>query len=117
LDVDIVHPIGTDTATLSALIDTGADISIIPRRLQVLWKLFQFSSMTSVDFRGAEKDEDTYLVRVKIADLYSGLIEVILSDEDEVIIGRDILNKLILNADGINQVFALNEGIVQRPSE
>ena len=88
------------TPRLRATIDTGADVTLIPlktlrplaaplgdsRRVRSLW--------------GDCQEVNTFIVDVHIGNLVLPAIEVLGYAGDEIILGRDILNKLWLELDG-----------------
>ncbi|WP_157913033.1 pepsin/retropepsin-like aspartic protease family protein [Candidatus Promineifilum breve] len=102
LSVRLYSPISDRfTPTISALVDTGSDASLIP--------------LTHIDELGAEETAPGWLVGITgdrkpvslfFVDIYIG--EQVLAgirvigdpDADEVILGRDVLNKLPVFLDG-----------------
>ena len=80
-------------ATLRALIDTGADVSLIPARvarelrLPVVGqiKIRGVTGRTSVDLYGADLEVAGSSIRVQLAGL-----------GDEILLGRDIVNRWII---------------------
>jgi len=90
-----------EVGPLAAFVDSGADATIIPlRHLRPL--------QTQADDRkflrsqwGEPRMVDVYYVDVGIGDLRLPLIEVVADDVgDEVILGRNVLNKLRVVLDG-----------------
>ncbi len=93
---------------LPALVDTGADVSIVP--LQYVKPL-----QIQVDDRkylrsqwGERRQVDIYTVDIGIGQMKLPLVEII-ADElgDEVIIGRNVLNKLVATLNGPKQTLEL----------
>ena len=87
---------------LTALIDTGADASILP--LPILRSIgARFLEIHQVrDAMGRALPVSLYLVTVEIAGHRMYGIEAIAAEtSDEIIIGRDVLNHLIVTFDGI----------------
>ena len=111
LDVEITHPNPKDKrhVTKKALIDTGADGSVIPENIRDKWELHQTGEVTTVDFRREETLEPTYDVRIAINGLVSKIVEVTVANREHVLLGRDILNELKMCADGKGQSFTLED--------
>lgn len=90
----------TGTSSLQASIDTGADVTLIP-----LDNLMPLAAPVG-DSRWVRSWWDeryefkTFIVDVRIGDLVLPAIEVLGYPGDEVVLGRDILNKLWLELDG-----------------
>ncbi|MEZ4863400.1 MAG: hypothetical protein R3C14_18930 [Caldilineaceae bacterium] len=92
-------------ATLQVLIDTGADVSMFP-----------ISVLHSINARFIEKHRiipvfgraytvDLYAVDVHLAGFHIPAIEVVaLNSDNDPLIGRDVLNHLIVTLDGIGGV-------------
>lgn len=96
--------------TLPAIVDTGADGTIVP--IGYLDEI-QASPTREVVIRsqwGERHAAMLYLVDVQIDDLTLPGIEVV-GDEisDEVVLGRDILNRLRVLLDGPNQIVEVQE--------
>ena len=95
---------------LRALIDTGADGSLIPAQIlrQLGVELFDVKRLRSQ--WGEPRYVETFLVDVGIGSLRLPLIEVV-SDgaSDEILLGRNVLNLLHLTLDGPKQVVEVQE--------
>ena len=89
------------TTSQIAHLDTGADGTIVPIRLleQLDADEFCFTYMRSQ--WGERREISVYLVNIEIAGEHLSAIEV-LADEmgNELLIGRNVLNRLILLLDG-----------------
>ena len=99
----IIHQIenGAATPTLSALVDTGADITIIPAaHLQAIDADAAYTANLRSHW-GASHPVSVYLVDLEIAGEYLLAIEVVADNqENDILLGRNVLNKLILLLDG-----------------
>jgi predicted aspartyl protease len=111
LEVEILHPNPQDRRTVrkKALIDTGADGSVIPAELRDEWNLNKTGEVTTVDFRNEERNEPTYDVRIVIKGLISKIVEVTVENQDDLLLGRDILNELKMCANGKSLLFTLED--------
>lgn len=98
-----------EVGPLLALVDTGADASIIPIHHIELLKIQVDNRKYLRSQWGERRLVDTYLLDVAIGQMRLPLIEII-ADElgDEVILGRNILNKLIATLDGPRQILKLS---------
>ncbi|MFN0073114.1 MAG: retropepsin-like aspartic protease [Chloroflexota bacterium] len=84
-----------------ALVDTGADATIIPyHHLSMLG--LQVDGRTYLRaFGGARRAVDLYFVDIEIAGLRLPALEIVGGDmSDECIVGRDVLNRLYVVLDG-----------------
>ncbi|MBN2002884.1 MAG: retroviral-like aspartic protease family protein [Anaerolineae bacterium] len=89
------------TATLSALLDTGADGTLVP--LTYLREILA-PPLTEVRLRshwGEWRTAQLYLVEIRMAELTLTNVFVVGDEQgEEVVLGRDVLNRLILVLDG-----------------
>ena len=85
---------------IPALIDTGADITVIPRKLITDLGLIKFSEIGVRGFRLRTQPLDTFLVRLHIHDWEIEALEVIAEDESHCLLGRDLLNQFLITLDG-----------------
>ena len=81
---------------LPALVDTGADFTIVPVEI--------------IEPLEVQIDDRKYLLNVGVEDLRLPLVEII-ADElgDEVILGRNVINKLIMILNGREQTLEILE--------
>lgn len=99
----------------TGLIDIGADQTMVPRR--VITSL-GFQRVGDVLVKGvtSEKKDDTYRVdSMEIAGYTVVNIEVVPYDGDFVLVGRDILNDLVLHYDGPALTFTLTDPLTTSP--
>ena len=98
------------------LVDSGADISIVPRSLLVQMGI---PSVATATIRGQWSERRIvrlYLVDVELAETRLPDVYVAGDEEgDEIILGRNLLNKLALFLDGpAQQAEALDDAAVNR---
>ena len=79
---------------VDALIDSGADITVIPRKFVEQLQLRLVDQIPAAGYEGSpsEKLADVYSVKVFIRDVGDYIVRVISSNDDYALIGRDIIN-------------------------
>lgn len=91
-----------DVASLTALVDSGADATMIP--IDVLKKIGAryVRTLQMRGITGLASRVDTYLVIVQIGPhtIY-GIRAIAMPANSESIIGRDVLNQLVVTLDGL----------------
>lgn len=91
-----------------AKIDTGADISAIPEALKAGLKLKPEGSIKAKGAFSREAQEcPTYYVTLSIPRCMKVDTQVVCLSRDGCIIGRDVLNRIVMRADGPAGVFEL----------
>ncbi len=93
--------------SLPALLDTGSDITAIPRYLVERLQLYPISRLQLESVEATTSTVFTYAVRLTIGELTIPHLEVILTGLDFVVVGRDVLNRLYLLLNGPEQTFDL----------
>ena len=92
---------GKSTDILSAVVDTGADITLVPLALLRQIDAPELDEVRLYSHWGHATSAITYLVDVRFGnDTLSGIEVVADIRSQEVLVGRDILNKLMLFIDG-----------------
>lgn len=94
--------------TLSALVDTGSDITAIPVKTIDHLKLYPIRRLQFEDVHANTTTIFTYKVRLTIADLVIPQIEVISTGLNMGVIGRDVLNRFDLRLYGARLAFEIN---------
>ena len=90
-----------------ALLDTGSDITAIPRSLASEIQIYPIGQIHLEDVQAQTQKVLTYAVQLTIADLMISRLEVILTGLDYVILGRDVLNRLYVLLNGPEAAFDL----------
>lgn len=98
---------GRNSKKIDAEIDTGGGISSIPADLVKSWDLIPFESIDARGTFGAFKQLNIYVIRVKFDNGRIFKAKVIENNHPFVIIGRNVLNQMILYADGPGKSFTL----------
>ena len=99
----VLHSVsaGKSTDTLSTIIDTGADITLVPLELLRQIDAPELDEVRLRSHWGHATSAITYLVDVRFGnDTLPGIEVVADIRSKEVLVGRDILNKLMLFIDG-----------------
>lgn len=101
VDINIGRAMGTASLALKALVDSGADASLVPinflqeiqaRRSRKIWMRGTAGGRTLVDL---------YQISLQLGPFAQTLLEVVGSiQNNEVIVGRDVLNHLSVTLNG-----------------
>ncbi len=87
--------------SLWAMIDSGADATVIPLRLLKAIGAAYKETMWMRGVSGGRRDFDLYLVAIQIGTFrIRGLHVVAAPAGNEAIIGRDVLNQIVVTLDG-----------------
>lgn len=102
IEIVIANPYSAQaTDPLPAKVDTGADMTVIPRRLAAELGLTPFSRVLVQGFRGQPEATRTYPADVNVNGYAVEFVELILNEtKDELLLGRDVLNELVLVLNG-----------------
>jgi predicted aspartyl protease len=98
---------------LWAMVDSGADATMIPLEfLNVVGATYQ-ETLWMHSVSGVRIEVDLYLVAVRIgANLVRGVHVVAVPAGSEALIGRDVLNLLVLTLDGPAAIVSVQDGFV-----
>ncbi|MEX2705234.1 MAG: aspartyl protease family protein [Candidatus Freyarchaeota archaeon] len=99
IELTIANPGTKESVKCVGPLDTGADFTVLPRKLVSDLGLKPAREIEVIDIYGRMSYEWTYYVNIYFNTFSFEFVEVLAIPQDEVIIGRDILNnvKLILN--------------------
>ena len=104
--VDLSISSGSSTRTIEAIIDSGADMTCIPNVVANDLNLQQISVKPATGFTGTVASVPVYRVDLSFEGM-SFPNWAVLGYGNMVLIGRDILNRLITHLDGPAQDFTL----------
>lgn len=85
-------------------IDTGADYTCVPEAFVEELNLRSIGDVRARDFHNRTVTLRAYLAKIRIPLIFEDTIRVIGTNDKVALIGRDILNKLNLELDGIHQL-------------
>ncbi len=109
IEVNGYHPT-LGTRTLHAMLDTGADASMLPVDvLNSIGAMYKESAWMRGPTEGRQQ-VDLYLVSIQIgSDILRGLHVIAAPNSAEAIVGRDALNQLVVTLNGIVGVTELEQ--------
>ena len=98
---------------ITAFVDTGADGTFIPLAYLKALKVERSDQTAVQPFFGSPRLADVYMIDLFFGDSRMTAIEVVANEEnDEIVLGRNVLNKLMLLLDGPH---ALTDILEKRP--
>ena len=101
LPIQISHPSQPEhTLEVIAKIDTGADISAIPRHIATALALEETGELKVAGFDGPPSSYTICAVRIALPSGQRARLNALVVPSDDVILGRDVLNHLRLLLDG-----------------
>lgn len=100
--IDTIH-----SSTLLALIDTGADSTLVPAYLPNQLQIPPTGRVLIQAYKGPPERVSYYDVSLRIGDLRLVGLSVITFSADYILLGRDVLNHLRLLLDGPAQMLDL----------
>jgi predicted aspartyl protease len=107
--VQISSPVTNESREIQGILDTGADHTLIPNPTAVALKLRQISEIDILDVNGGKTTQSTYVANLAFNGLEFPTVEVAGAPYAIVLIGRDILEQLVVTFDGPNQTFTLSK--------
>lgn len=111
VEIQLKHPVTTRIShKFMALVDSGADGTLIPRSfLRGIGAIHRGNRRLTGILKGG-KVVDIFLVTVMIGTIAVTGVEVAAIDEDEMpIVGRDVLNQLIVTLNGLAGVVEISD--------
>jgi len=101
VDIEIGRAMDEVSVSLTALIDSGADATIIPMRFLQQIRARRSRKKWMLGTTGGRLLVDLYPISIQLGPLTQAHLEVVGDTKNgEVIVGRDILNHLTVKLDG-----------------
>lgn len=94
---------------LSALVDTGADVTAVPESLVERLKLYPVGRLQLEDAHAVKTGVFTYEANVAMAEEPAKKMEVVVTPYPFVILGRDWLSEYYLLLDGPDQQYEIRK--------
>ena len=91
-----------------ALIDSGADMTVIPKWIAQQLQLKYVDKIPVSGYDGVTKETVVYSVKIIFDNLGDFIIKTVTSDNEHILIGRDILNRWSLFLKGRNRIFEVS---------
>jgi predicted aspartyl protease len=108
IEISISAPFSKVSISSAAIVDSGADITVIPERIIAQLKLRRVDSLLASGFGKGVMESSVYSVILSIAGILEPKICRILGwNDDYALIGRDLLNQLITVLNGPNEELQL----------
>ena len=108
MEVSLSIPTGQSVILkLPALLDSGADITVIPEWIVQQLQLRYVDEIIASGYDGIPKQTFVYSVKLIFNDLGDFIVRAIPSNNDHVLMGRDILNRWSLLLEGRKKIFEI----------
>ncbi|MFL5803952.1 MAG: hypothetical protein ACJ8CR_19685 [Roseiflexaceae bacterium] len=107
LEIQAISPVTGRQRAIRAKLDTGADGSIIPEELAADLALASQGQFLTIDYFGMPRLSSSYRVDFIVDGRQFVDLEVTTAPLGYVLLGRDVLNHLILTLDGPQLHFAV----------
>ena len=107
-EVTIAHPLTNDASgILPGKFDTGADVTVIPEIWIASLGLSPKGFLWARGYEGSYSQRPVYYVRMTVESFPLATVRCIASVRDNVLLGRNVLNRFLITLDGKQQFFTL----------
>lgn len=107
MEATFTNPYLNLSENIKAKLDTGADMTVIPEELAQRLRLVRARSARLLGYDGQLSVRPTHFVNIELNGYIFEMVEITYGDQ--VLIGRDILNKLEIHLYGKNLTFEVRD--------
>lgn len=108
LPITLMHPSdSTRTSTVTAQLDTGADLTAVPRRILDSLALPHAGDLLVAGYDGKLARVPMYYLNLTIAGHVLDQIRVVAISGEQALLGRDVLNRFYTHLNGPDLTFDL----------
>ena len=102
------HPVSSATSgMLRGKLDTGADLTVIPESLVPQLALRARAFVWARGYDGTFSQRPAYYIRFSLEGYELPVVRCIAADRQNVLVGRNVLNRFVITLDGRNLRFEL----------
>ncbi len=109
VQVRITNPSTGASYPLPAKLDTGASVSVIPDEVVEALSLPPRGEARFYAFDGRSSVRQTYYIGVELEEHHISLLEVTSSARQDMLLGRDVLNRFIVTLNGKDLTFEIED--------
>ena len=107
VNVTLTHPDSARTCSVRGKLDTGADSLVIPLEVAERLGLESFGNVPVRGYDGSITRRPVYYAHVVVEGFEFKAVRCLATERVTVLVGRSILNRLIVTLDGPNLAFDL----------
>ncbi len=108
--MDVIIAASNDSGpqrSVGTLLDTGAEISIIPQQIAHELELSPYAEMIIEAFDGRRQRVNLYAVTLEVAGTHLSPVRAVAYPSSYAILGRDVLNRFLTTLDGPHLSFEI----------
>lgn len=110
IEIQIRRRSGQPPITLKAIVDSGADATMIPLRYLRQLRTRKGQTKWLAGTAGGRYEVDLYTVVVQVGQHRAVYLDVVGTERrDEVIVGRDLLNQYVVKLDALSHTVEVSE--------
>ncbi|MCB9431256.1 MAG: retroviral-like aspartic protease family protein [Ardenticatenaceae bacterium] len=110
IEIQIQRRAGQSAITLTAIVDSGADATMIPLRYLRQLRARKGQTKWLLGTAGGRYEVDLYTIAVQVGQHRALYLDVVGTERrDEVIVGRDLLNQYVVKLDAPSHTVEISE--------
>lgn len=107
IQVQVTNPTTGASHPLSAKLDTGASMSVLPDEVVEQLRLPPRSEARFYAYDGSSSVRKTFLIELEMEEYHISPLEVTSSRRGDMLLGRDVLNQFIITFNGKDLTFEI----------